>query len=94
MDVTLNALSVEQPMGKALAVTSVAEPGTVNWRSNKPDRGGAPALTPRLAEIIAAMVDAVLDADTSGSSAIRGRVRTARCRQRVPGAAMGPFGGR
>jgi hypothetical protein len=57
------------------------------------DRGGTPALTPRLAEIIASMVEAVLDADTSDSSAIRGKVRTARCRQRDPGA-TGPFGGR
>src|SRR5450759_2119764 len=29
------------------------------------DRGGAPTLTPRLAEIIAAMVDAVLDAENA-----------------------------
>ena len=58
------------------------------------DRGGAPALTPRLAEIIAAMVDAVLDSAASDSSAIRGKVMTPRSRQRDPGAATGPFGGR
>ena len=36
-------------------------------------RGGAPALTPRLAEIIAAMVDAILDAENA-SRATRGTV--------------------
>ena len=43
------------------------------------DRGGAPALTPRLAEIIAAMVDAVLDAEDSRRAA-RGTVAIRRSR--------------
>jgi len=51
-------------------------------------------LTPRLVEIIAAMVNAVLDGDTSDSSPIRGKVMTPRSRQRDAEAVTGPFGGR
>jgi hypothetical protein len=48
-------------------------------RGQKADHGGAPALTPRLAEIIAAMVDAVLDAEDSRRAA-RGTVAIRRSR--------------
>ena len=58
------------------------------------DRGGAPGLTPRLVEIIAAMVDAVLDGDASGWNASRGNVLRPRSRQRDPEAVTGPLGGR
>jgi len=43
------------------------------------DRGGAPTLTPRLVEIIAAMVEAVLDAEDA-LRATRGKVPTRRPR--------------
>lgn len=43
------------------------------------DRGGAPALTARLAEILAAMVEAVLDAEDA-LGATRGKIPTRRPR--------------
>ena len=43
------------------------------------DRGGAPTLTPRLAEILAAMVEAVLDAEDA-LRATRGKIPTRRPR--------------
>jgi hypothetical protein len=43
------------------------------------DRGGAPTLTPRLVEIIAAMVEAVLDAEDA-LCATRGKIPTRRPR--------------
>ena len=45
MDVTFTALSVTQPMAKAIAVTAVAEPGTVNRpRSGVPEAWEWPLL--------------------------------------------------
>ena len=60
----------------AVGLRPTPQPLPARPPGQRADHGGAPALTPRLAEIIATMVDAVLDAEdsrraTRGTVAIR-----------------------
>ena len=82
------------PAGALARPTLTLQSPHARIAERKADRGGAPALTPRLIEIIAAMVDAVLDGDASDWNASGGNVMAPRSRQRDPEAVTGPLGGR
>lgn len=73
------------PVIAAALLRPTSQPLPARPPGQRADHGGAPALTPRLAEIIAAMVDAVLGPEdsrraTRGTVAIR-RPRTPRDRR-------------
>jgi hypothetical protein len=67
------------PVVAAALLGPTPQPLPARPPGRRADRGGAPVLTPRLAEIIAAMVDAVLDTEDS-RRATRGKIPTRRPR--------------